>query len=210
MTIVPELRAELMRAAAIRSSPEGGRALAQRLRRLGLPLIGGLLLGTAGVATSAGLIISSAVKERSAQLTTEPVTPDKGERAGIGPDLAELATSVQREIPYPPGVRDRYDWAKYPAGPTLGTNQESRREVRIVSEARAACLWRIYFLEQHDLGDTKAATEAVSILKQIPEWPTMRSDSGSPDPHLVALADAAASGRTEELRRDVSINCDFN
>lgn len=193
MTVVPELRDELRRAAVrqaqfaatgLGSRPEPGLAspISRRarwrawLRRGGLPLVVALVLGGGAVAAATGLVISQATKDRSTALTREPgPTPERpGRFAQLGDEMVRQAREIQAGLPYPPGLRDTYDWSKYSAAATLGTGGETRREMALMIEFRAQCLWLVAWRQARQRGDRRTAADAMQIVREAQRWPATR------------------------------------
>lgn len=216
--VVPELRAALMRAAEAQLTPAAGagrRGTRWRKRWGGLPMIAVILIGTGGIATATGLVVSQATKDRSEQLAKEP-TPPAGKFSSLGEQMVATAREVQAELPYPPGMRDEYDWSKYSIGATLGAGGEVRREIQLMSETRAKCIWLRYYVKAHDRGDRRAMTDAAGILARAPHWPatrrlTERSDPDDPNSglsHDLAHAQMAARGELSgQMRHEIMLNC---
>ena len=61
-------------------------------------------------------------------------------------ELAAVAADLRRDIPYPPGLEDRFDWAATPPGPYDMASINHREEVQMLLEFRAGCLWLRYWL----------------------------------------------------------------
>lgn len=191
-----------------------GQRLRGWIRRGGAPLIVALVVGTGGLATAAGLVVSQATKDRATQLTRS-AAPEPGTGfSTLGAQMVQTAKEVRAELPYPPGMTDTYDWSKYSAGTTLGTGGETRREIQLMSEYRAGCIWRRYYLKVHDAGDRRGMADAAKILAQVPDWPATRGlpgRRGRPVPATgpdAEFARRAARGEvTEAMRTAVLINC---
>ena len=74
-------------------------------------------------------------------------TRNAGSRTPVAhAELAAVAADLRREIPYPPGLEDRFDWAATPPGPYDMASINHREEVQMLLEFRAGCLWLRYWL----------------------------------------------------------------
>lgn len=210
MNIIPELRQDLVAAASRTVGPEpAAESSRRRSRRLfGLPLVLVATVGVAGAATATGLVVSQATKEQSQALTKAPeLTAERpGPAASVGADLEQATKDAKQRIPYPPGSSDSFNSKGHTRGATLGSGEETARETGFVVEYRAACLWRTYFVQSVESGNTRAQADALAILKQVPSWPATRS-LASEVAMQKKFAAAAESGDVDALRQDIAINC---
>jgi hypothetical protein len=69
-------------------------------------------------------------------------------------------------------------------------------------EYRARCQWLRYWLDARDAQAPAAVADAERILRDLPEWPTLRHSQPG-DPALQAVTD----GDETRVRRDVQVNC---
>jgi hypothetical protein len=115
-------------------------------------------------------------------------------------DLPAVADGFEDETPYPPGLRDRFDWLSTAPGPHDMASVNYARDVRSLVEWRAACIWLRYWL------DSGAAQRqaAGSVLGDVPAWPALRGHPGNwaEVPAQAARADVAAL--TLQYRYDCS------
>lgn len=206
MTIVPEAREQLLIAARQLSDVDAAPQPRRRRFALKLAPVGiAVAIGAGGVAVASG-VLSSALGE-SDRLTKAPVLSRTapGAPAAVGTELERLAAEVQAGLPYPPGMRDTYDWSRYPGGATLGTDVETRREVQLMSEFRANCLWQRYWLASDASGDAEGLAAATKILAQAPNWPAARTVSGGGV--LDRVAELATRGDAAALTANVDAAC---
>ncbi len=102
-------------------------------------------------------------------------------------------------------MRDGYDWRKYSAGATLGTGGETRREIQIMSEFRAGCLWQRYLVQRYEAGDPEGVADAIKVLEQSARWPGARSmREHEPTTRLIRSAQA---GDYDAIRQFLVVNC---
>jgi hypothetical protein len=105
---------------------------------------------------------------RSHALTLAPLPPQTRTPVAHA-DLPALAADLERSLPYPPGVEDRFDWAATPPGPYDMSSINYREEVEALLEFRAACLWLRYWLT-----DASGRAAAATVLAEVPDWPYQR------------------------------------
>ena len=103
---------------------------------------------------------------RSHALTQAPLPRSSRTRVAHA-DLPAVAAELRRAIPYPPGVRDRFDWAATPEGPYDLASLNYREDVQMLVEFRAACLWLQFWLATDAPGRAAAAT----VLADVPDLP---------------------------------------
>lgn len=185
---VPEaLRAELF--AEVRRTPP---RTSRFRRRWPLPTILVGLVAAGGVATAGGLLISKETREQSVSLVRQAPSPgDAGPPVTYGDQIAAEAARIVATTPYPPGVRETFDFTRYGQGSTAPGEQ--RGSLQMFIEFRAACMWREYWLSAVQRGQTQAAREAAVILRQAVRWPGTRGDRGEGAARARRVATAAAA-----------------
>lgn len=127
----------------------------------------------------------------------EPVLDDPVAHA----DLPAIAAEYERRTPYPPSGRDTFDWAALPADPHDMASFNYRRDIQMLVEFRAGCLWMRYWLatEAH----VEARRAATAVLADIPAWPARRHQPGS----ARAVAEQAAAGNAAAVAETVRTDC---
>ena len=125
--------------------------------------------------------------------------PERGVRTPVAHgELAAVAADLRRDIPYPPGLEDSFDWAKTPPGPSDMASINYREEVQMLVEFRAGCLWLRYWLGADPAGRAAAAT----VLADVPKWPYRRlAGDGSLWPGIAAAAARGDAAALEEAQR---------
>jgi hypothetical protein len=194
---LPLLEAQLVDAAARRRRRRAPRRIA---------------LGLAAAACAAGALIALAplhdpdepvpVGRRvpaqtlalSRELTRMPRPP--GHPGGRIPHgrLASVASEIAARTPYPPGMRDAFDWAST-------TDVRYRVDVQRLVEYRAYCVWLKFWLT----GSDRAA--ATVVIGEIPRWPTQRESDRHESAFQRGIVDAARAGDTARIAREVDTNC---
>ncbi|HEX5597823.1 MAG TPA: hypothetical protein VFX61_17690 [Micromonosporaceae bacterium] len=72
----------------------------------------------------------------------------------------------------------------------------------------AACRWEAEWLAAHAEADRERRDRAVEVLRAVPSWPAIvASDGGGVRELHHGIAEAAARGDDEVVRRDLEINC---
>jgi hypothetical protein len=118
--------------------------------------------------------------------------------------LAATAAAHARDVPYPPGLSDHFNWAATPADPRDMSSVNALDEVHFLVEYRAACLWVRFWTTTADGAARAAATQ---VLQTVPSWPAFRKPNGDIDEHWTGLARAAAAGDPQPLRQELAVNC---
>jgi hypothetical protein len=202
---VPDaLRAELM--AEVRRTPPPER----RRRRLQWP-IPSVLLGlvvAGGVATAGALYISERTRSQSAALTTSPaVVGEQGRPLAYGAEIRRFAERLEATTPYPPGMRETFNWNDYGQG--TGAPGEISGSIELFVRFRAQCMWREYWLSSMARGREEAAREAAQILAQVPEWPGFRGTATRGDAQQRArrVAEAAAAKDVDTVKELTRGDC---
>ena len=140
----------------------------------------------------------------SARLAAAPDLDEGGGRDALIPHerLPAVAATVAAQLPYPPGRADRYDWAAPPADPTDMGSITMLRDVQLMSQYRARCLWVVHWLVAQGADADAARTQATEVLVESTQWPGLRGNPRAP-----ALARAAKSGDAATLHAYASANC---
>jgi hypothetical protein len=114
-------------------------------------------------------------------------------------ELAAVAASYERQMPYPPSGRDSFDWAATPSDPHDMASINYRVDIQGLVEFRAACLWMRYWLASAGAAQRAAAT----VLGDIPAWPSVRARASGPQ----EVARAAAAGDASAVAATVATDC---
>ncbi len=121
--------------------------------------------------------------------------------------LAAVAGSLERLVPYPPGMVDRFDWAATPDDPTDMSSINFRIDVETLVQYRASCLWLRFWVAMYDAGNAGALAAATAVLADVPSWPALRFDRGDGREWWTTLAAQAAARDPGPLRAEVARNC---
>ena len=152
-------------------------------------------------------VVGEETLERSRRLA---VAPDLSASAGGRDDpiahaqLPAVAGAAQAQVPYPPGMRDRFDWAATPADPRDMGSVTALRDVQLMLQYRARCLWARFWLRAHGAGSEGVTEAATTVLAQSARWPALRTDE-----RAAALTRAARSRTPQMLRAYASSSCRF-
>jgi hypothetical protein len=202
---LPQLEAQLVDAAA-------------RRRRARAPWRGRLAVAVAAAACVAGVLVllgrddgarpshlpagvpsvPAATLALARALAAAPA-PAQGVRVAHA-RLAALASELESRMPYPPGLRDRFDWAATPSDPSAAGAINYRAEVQRMVEYRAYCLWLRYWVSAQ--GDAGALRAADAVLDLVSRWPTQRGDA-----HAAKIAAAARAGDVGAVKWELELNC---
>jgi hypothetical protein len=138
--------------------------------------------------------VPEATLAQSRALTQAPGIPKFTGREPViaHADLPAVADAYEDATPYPPEGRDLFDWASTAAGPYDMSSISYAKDVQMLVEWRAACIWLRYWLASE--GDAEARRAAALVLGDVPAWPTRRESPGNwaDVPALVAAGDVAA------------------
>jgi hypothetical protein len=207
MSRLPTLEAQLVAAAARQQ-----RARRKAPRRIALGL-----LATAAAAASLLLFaprraqetvpserpvgVPAATLELSRALAAKPA-PDTDLRDAIPPaQLPAVAAGLMAQTPYPPGMRDDFDWAATPSNPRSMESINFPKDVEFLVEYRSYCLWLKYWLAGADQAG------AAAVIADIPRWPTQRQADGHEAGYQRAIQAAVRDGDVAPVRREVELNC---
>ncbi len=195
MTRLPQLEAQLVVAAA------------GRRRRLKAPrrAAAGVLAAACLVAAALLLAPGSPQRERPVQVAeTVPARtlvqaraltalPRPENVAVPDAEIGPVATRIIAQTPYPPGMRDRLNYA--------GRPRELNHAVEIQSlvEYRSYCLWLKYWLTGTD------RPGATAVIAEFPQWPTQRRSNKTA--YSRGIVTAAREGDAPRIRREVALNC---
>jgi hypothetical protein len=194
LTRLPQLEAQLV-AAAGKRRPRARRPL----------LFAGGALAVAACVAAALLLAPESEPQRRERPVTAPETvpaatlvkaralaaapPSKRVAVPDG-ELAAAARRTMERIPYPPGVRDRFDWARR----TYSINYSD--DLEQLAEYRSYCLWLRYWLA----GTDRAG--AAAVIAEVPRWPMQRRSVI----HRAILT-AVRDGDVAPIEREVAANC---
>ncbi len=211
MSRLPQLEAQLVAAAAATAT---ARPRSRAPRRIAAGLL-------ASAAAAAALLVFAPRREnvpaqvpdpvatvpaatlaRAHELTTEP-KPVAGRDGAIPqPQIAGVAAAIIARTPYPPGMRDHYDWGD-PSAP-VNSMDVGPETLESMIEYRSYCLWLRYWLTAQG---TPAAQGAAAVIADVFQWPTQRQT----DPYELKLQAAklaaVQAGDVAPIRREVDLNC---
>jgi len=125
--------------------------------------------------------------------------------SNTAPDFGTAARSATTDLPLPPGD----DIGNYITVTARGdAGLFDRDGLRVYFSYDAVCAWQGYWLQAHDTGDAKAATQALDVLEAIPTWPQWL---GNVDASVTAAyrseAEQAAIGDAAPVRQAWAANC---
>jgi hypothetical protein len=206
---LPMLEAQLVAAAA--GQRPRARARARGPRRIAIGLV-------AVAAAAAALLLFVPRREQapatppvegvpaatlvlSHALTTAPKPPRAPHGRVRHEALPAVAAGIEARTPYPPGMRDHFDWAATPADPSAMSSINFRADVQALVEYRAYCLWLKYWLSGADMAG------AASVIADIPSWPTRRQTDAYELRVQGAIQTAVRTGDAAPVRREVELNC---
>jgi hypothetical protein len=147
--------------------------------------------------------VPAATLARSRELTTEPKPVPGPDDAVPHAEVPAVVAGIMARTPYPPGMRDGYDWGS-PSAP-LSSMNVGPSTLQSVVEYRSYCLWLKYWLAAQ--GVPAAEQGAAQVIADVFHWPTQRQT----DPYeLTVQADkltAVQAGDVAPIRREVDLNC---
>jgi hypothetical protein len=113
----------------------------------------------------------------AAALARAPDVPKAGIHDAViaHAQLPAVAEGYEARTPYPPGRRDRFDWLSTAPGPHDMASIGYARDVRMLVEWRAACIWLRFYLDT----DGAPREAAGAVLATVKDWPTIRSRPGN-------------------------------
>lgn len=178
MTVIPEARADLLRAVA------RGRT---RRRRLGIAIALTSTLAASGTAMAA---------TGWNPLTDELVAQPTVDFRHAGPQhpprtVRQAGEAIAARIPTPPGHPIDVDWNASRGDNTAG--------MRAVAEYNAACQWYAYALQ------TPPSQSTLRTIATIPRWPSFRGTFKNPV--AFAIAQDLQAGATASTRKHLDLNC---
>jgi hypothetical protein len=206
MTVLPDLRAQLVAritetSAAVTARPKARRR--RRSRRTSLLLAAILVVGAAAGATAA---ITNHSEQQSAQLTSGPQQQgDSGAVLTYGQQIVAAAHRIQATIPYPDGRRDTFDWSTYRPDP--GAPSEYEGSLRAFMEFRASCIWRREWVDATTTNDAVRVATAATVLNDVPSWPGIRGDRGSGPSRARAVASSVQRRDVAEVEASLARDC---
>jgi hypothetical protein len=115
-------------------------------------------------------------------------------------ELPAVAAALMARTPYPPGLRDGFDWAATPRDPHDMSSINYRDEVQRLVEYRSYCLWLRFWIRSQDVPDALAGAD--TVLAQVPQWPTQRTDD-----YARKIARAAQVGDAATIQHELDLNC---
>lgn len=151
--------------------------------------------------------VPAATLAKAERLAAMPATPREPSEERSAEKLAEFASRLLRTIPYPPERTDELllDLVAQQTRASGMSRISSDRDVRIQAEFRAACTWTSYWLDAQDADDGAALKSATTVLRSVPQWPSIENSGITTSMSL--LAQAAESGDSRPLREEVDGNC---
>jgi hypothetical protein len=201
---LPQLEAQLVTAAARRPRPRAPRRIA---------------IGLAAAACAAALVLQFAPRREdqvpatappgvpaqtlalSHALTAAPA-PSRDARHPIPHlELPAVAAALEARTPYPPGVRDGFDWAATPADPQSMASIDFHADVQSLVEYRSYCLWLKYWLAGEDTAG------AAAVIADVPRWPTRRQTDPYELEVQARIQAAVRDGDVAPIQREVALNC---
>jgi hypothetical protein len=205
MTVLPDLRAQLVAAVQADHASTRSRRAGPRLGRTSVLAALAVLAGS-GLATATVMLVVDHPREQSTQLTKGPPKyGDQGPAVTYGRPLATAARRIQRTVPYPDGVPDAFDWSTYHPDP--GARAESEGSLRMFIEFRASCMWRRAWVNAALAHDTARQATARTVLIDIPHWAGIRGDRGSGPQRAQAVARWVRHGNVAAVSRTLVADC---
>lgn len=205
MSRLPQLEAQLVAAAAGRPRPRDWRPrIAIGLVAAACAAVALLTVAPRREEAPAGegvAPVPAQTLERSRALAAAP-EPERNLREEIPhAGLAGVAATLQARTPYPPGMRDDFDWAATPADPQSMGSINFIADAQSLVEYRAYCLWLRYWVSAQ--GSPDALGGANAVLADIPSWPTRRASDG----YIERVIAAARRGDAAPVRHEIALNC---
>ena len=109
--------------------------------------------------------------------------------------IGAVTARIIGQTPYPPGMRDRLDYAGRPR------DFNRAAEIQSLVEYRSYCMWLQYWLAGED------RPGATAVLAEFPQWPTQRRTDKTEAVYWRGIVNAARDGDAPRIRREVALNC---
>lgn len=208
MTLLPDLEAELVAAAGRRRRPRAV-VIAALVATVGVGLAIVAISPLEGSRQDAAQPrpqvpnVPAATLKLSRALAMEQVrVPESVHERVLHRDLPGVAEQIELETPYPPGVKDTFDWAATPNDPQNMGSFNVRADVRSFIHFRAWCFWQSFWLQAHDARAVQPAANAAQVLTDSTQWVTKPGG-----PRSRAIAEAARRNQPAPIRRYTELNC---